>query len=190
MRTVVALSAFPKLAGHIVAEVRDVDNVENVRLVARHPIECVVANDTIGRMMINCARQPALASVLESLLGFEGDEFYLRAWPELVGRSFHSIFLEDTLAGAVPIGLRKRNGRILLIPGADEIIDDHDEASAISAHLFQCISATASTQLNGRQVIVIAEDDNTYGPRATPLGPSATAGTRSGARVTELQPRP
>jgi len=132
MRTVVALSAFPKLAGHIVAEVRDVDNVENVRLVARHPIECVVANDTIGRMMINCARQPALASVLESLLGFEGDEFYLRAWPDLVGRSFHSIFLEDTLEGAVPIGLRKRNGSIILIPGPDELVDDHDEVLVLS----------------------------------------------------------
>ena len=148
MRAVLALSAFPKLRGHVVAEVRDVDNAENVRLVSRHPIECVVANDAIGRMMINCARQPLLASVLQELLGFEGDEFYLRHWPALVGKTFRELVEGDLLEGAVAVGLRRRDGAI--------------ELDAVDA-----------TIREGDEVIVIAEDDDTYGLREAPAPRSA-----------------
>lgn len=51
MRTVLALSAFDTLDGHIVAELRDVDNEEHINLISRHPIECVVAHDFIGAHM-------------------------------------------------------------------------------------------------------------------------------------------
>ncbi|KAH8071677.1 ATP binding protein [Aureococcus anophagefferens] len=131
MRAVLALSAFPKLRGHVVAEVRDVDNAENVRLVSRHPIECVVANDAIGRMMINCARQPLLASVLQELLGFEGDEFYLRHWPALVGKTFRELVEGDLLEGAVAVGLRRSDGAIEL-DAVDATIREGDEVIAIA----------------------------------------------------------
>ncbi|KAH8083897.1 ATP binding protein [Aureococcus anophagefferens] len=131
MRAVLALSAFPKLRGHVVAEVRDVDNAENVRLVSRHPIECVVANDAIGRMMINCARQPLLASVLQELLGFEGDEFYLRHWPALVGKTFRELVEGDLLEGAVAVGLRRRDGAIEL-DAVDATIREGDEVIVIA----------------------------------------------------------
>ena len=146
MRAVLALSAFDAISGHIVAEVRDVDNAENVRLVSRHPIECVVANDAIGRMMINCARQPALASVLQQLLGFEGDEFYLASWPELVGKTFRDVLRGDLLENAVPVGVRRAaTAAIELNPKPDDPLEPGDE------------------------VIVIAEDDDTYGLRTAAL---------------------
>jgi hypothetical protein len=53
--------------------------------------EVIVAHDIIGRLMIQCARQPGLAHVLENLMGFDGDEFYLQEWPQLSGCTFGEI---------------------------------------------------------------------------------------------------
>ena len=35
----------------------------------------------------NSAKEPGLSKVYDSILGFEGDEFYMQAWPELTGES-------------------------------------------------------------------------------------------------------
>ncbi|GBG27176.1 Ion channel CASTOR [Hondaea fermentalgiana] len=89
---------------HIVVEMCDVDNRELVLLVGKGNVETVVAHDIIGRLMIQCARQPGLAQILEQLLGFAGDEFYLEEWPQLVGKTFlDASFAFDQ---AVPIGVK------------------------------------------------------------------------------------
>ena len=41
--------------------------------------------------MIQCVRQPGLASVWERLLGFEGHEFYSKTWPELDGLTVEEV---------------------------------------------------------------------------------------------------
>mmetsp|Transcript_4108 Transcript_4108/g.8868 ORF Transcript_4108/g.8868 Transcript_4108/m.8868 type:complete len:1132 (+) Transcript_4108:483-3878(+) len=89
---------------HIVVEMCDVDNRELVMLVGKGNVETVVAHDIIGRLMIQCARQPGLAQILEQLLGFAGDEFYLEEWPQLTGKTFlDASFVFDQ---AVPIGIK------------------------------------------------------------------------------------
>jgi hypothetical protein len=37
-------------------------------------------------------RQPGLAKIYEQLLGFEGDEFYIEAWPQTIGKPFGDLF--------------------------------------------------------------------------------------------------
>lgn len=51
------------LSGHIVVELSDLDNEVLVKLVGGDLVETVVAHDVIGRLMIQCARQPGLAQV-------------------------------------------------------------------------------------------------------------------------------
>lgn len=51
------------LRGHVVVELSDVDNEQLVKLVGGELVETVVAHDVIGRLMIQCARQPGLAQV-------------------------------------------------------------------------------------------------------------------------------
>jgi len=51
------------LRGHIVVELSDLDNEVLVKLVGGDLVETVVAHDVIGRLMIQCARQPGLAQV-------------------------------------------------------------------------------------------------------------------------------
>ena len=60
------------LQGHIVVEVCDMDNEPLVRMVGGSAVETVVSHDIIGRLMIQCARQPGLATVWEQLMGFDG----------------------------------------------------------------------------------------------------------------------
>jgi hypothetical protein len=38
--------------------------------------------------MIMAVRQPGLSAVYDEILGFDGDEFYVKAWPEAVGQAF------------------------------------------------------------------------------------------------------
>ncbi len=61
------------LQGHIVAEVTDLDNEKLLAMVGGSNVETLVSHDIIGRMMIQCARQPGLANVWEQIMGFEGE---------------------------------------------------------------------------------------------------------------------
>lgn len=64
LRTVLSLTGVKKgLRGHIVVELSDLDNEVLVKLVGGDLVETVVAHDVIGRLMIQCARQPGLAQV-------------------------------------------------------------------------------------------------------------------------------
>ncbi|XP_060675688.1 ion channel CASTOR isoform X5 [Ziziphus jujuba] len=64
LRTVLSLTGVKEgLRGHIVVELSDLDNEVLVKLVGGDLIETVVAHDVIGRLMIQCARQPGLAQV-------------------------------------------------------------------------------------------------------------------------------
>lgn len=64
LRTVLSLTGVKEgLSGHIVVELSDLDNEVLVKLVGGDLVETVVAHDVIGRLMIQCARQPGLAQV-------------------------------------------------------------------------------------------------------------------------------
>lgn len=64
LRTVLSLTGVKEgLRGHIVVELGDLDNEVLVKLVGGDLVETVVAHDVIGRLMIQCARQPGLAQV-------------------------------------------------------------------------------------------------------------------------------
>ncbi|KAH9726871.1 putative ion channel CASTOR [Citrus sinensis] len=64
LRTVLSLTGVKEgLRGHIVVELSDLDNEVLVKLVGGDLVQTVVAHDVIGRLMIQCARQPGLAQV-------------------------------------------------------------------------------------------------------------------------------
>ena len=101
VRVVMSLTGI-HVTAHVVVEMCDIDNRELVHLVGRGMVETIVAHDIIGRLMIQCARQPGLAQILEQLLGFDDNEFYIEQWPCLTGKTFEaaSFLFKD----AIPIG--------------------------------------------------------------------------------------
>ena len=129
--------------GHIVCEVSDADNDELVKICGRGKVETFVSHDVIGRLMIQCVREMGLAQVLEKLLGFEGHEFYIKSWPELTGKRFVDVI--NSFEEAVVVGVLSRGEDLRLNPASDYILQQYDE------------------------LIVIAEDDDSYAPSATGL---------------------
>ncbi|KAE8907405.1 Ion channel [Phytophthora fragariae] len=136
LRTVLSLKTLPELAGHIVAELRDIDNDPLVRLVGGKEVEILVSHDIIGRLVLMSARSPGLARVYSSLLGFEGNEFYCKEWPECIGVAFGG--LTERFPNAIPLGIKRKNGEVFICPDADLILE------------------------KGDQILVLAEDDDTY----------------------------
>ncbi|XP_015870066.3 ion channel CASTOR isoform X3 [Ziziphus jujuba] len=105
LRTVLSLTGVKEgLRGHIVVELSDLDNEVLVKLVGGDLIETVVAHDVIGRLMIQCARQPGLAQIWEDILGFENCEFYIKRWPQLDGMSFEDVLI--SFPDAIPCGVK------------------------------------------------------------------------------------
>ncbi len=102
LRQVLALKALDEDFGsdgdrHVVVELQDVDNKELIQMVAPDFAEVIVNHDMIGRLMLQCARTPELAYVLDSMMGFEGEShlcpFYLSILPRLQYLTLYSLFL-------------------------------------------------------------------------------------------------
>lgn len=145
LRVVLSLNGVKEgLRGHVVVEMSDLDNEPLVKLVGGELIETVVAHDVIGRLMIQCALQPGLAQIWEDILGFENAEFYIKKWPELDGLLFKDILI--SFPDAIPCGVKVAadGGKIVINPDDNYVLRDDDE------------------------VLVIAEDDDTYAPGPMP----------------------
>ncbi|OMO74034.1 CASTOR/POLLUX/SYM8 ion channel [Corchorus olitorius] len=145
LRVVLSLTGVKeRLRGHVVVEMSDLDNEPLVKLVGGDLIETVVAHDVIGRLMIQCALQPGLAQIWEDILGFENDEFYIKRWPQLDGMLFEDVLI--SFPDAVPCGVKVAadGGKIIINPDDNYVLKEGDE------------------------VLVIAEDDDTYAPGPLP----------------------
>ncbi|WVZ19375.1 hypothetical protein V8G54_006697 [Vigna mungo] len=145
LRTVLSLTGVKEgLRGHIVVELSDLDNEVLVKLVGGDLVETVVAHDVIGRLMIQCARQPGLAQIWEDILGFENCEFYIKRWPQLEGMQFEDVLI--SFPAAIPCGIKVATygGKIILNPDDSYVLQEGDE------------------------ILVIAEDDDTYAPASLP----------------------
>ncbi|CAH9058764.1 unnamed protein product [Cuscuta europaea] len=128
------------LRGHVVVEMSDLDSEPLVKLVGGDLVETVVAHDVIGRLMIKCALQPGLAQIWEDILGFENAEFYIKRWPQLDGLCFRDAL--TSFSDAIPCGVKDAadGGKIIINPDDDYVLKEGDE------------------------ILVIAEDDDTYTP--------------------------
>lgn len=139
LRVVLALKSLGTFAGFVLVEIRDVDNEPLVKLVGGDDVETLVSHDTIGRMMVMASRNPGLSRVYSEVLGFDGDEFYMSAHAEMDGRAFGE--LQAMFPAAIPIGIASADeNSIWLKPSLGRVLKP------------------------GEKVIVIAEDDDTYGP--------------------------
>uniref|UniRef100_A0A5B7BM51 Putative ion channel CASTOR-like isoform X1 n=1 Tax=Davidia involucrata TaxID=16924 RepID=A0A5B7BM51_DAVIN len=146
LRIVLSLTGVKEgLRGHIVVELSDLDNEVLVKLVGGDLVETVVAHDVIGRLMIQCARQPGLAQIWEDILGFENCEFYIKRWQQLDGMQFEDVLI--SFPDAIPCGVKAASfgGKIILNPDDSYVLQEGDE------------------------VLVIAEDDDTYAPATLPM---------------------
>jgi hypothetical protein len=139
LRTVLCMKGLKySFTGHVVAEMRDHENEQLVRLIGGACMETVIYTDITDDMLLMCMREPGLALVYESILGFEGDEFYLERWEELDGVEWCDV--QGYFPDAIPVGYQTPTGRMKLNPEKDEEMPE------------------------GARLLVIAEDDDSYKP--------------------------
>ncbi|MHB1356450.1 MAG: CASTOR/POLLUX-related putative ion channel, partial [Anaerolineae bacterium] len=73
---------------HIVAELRDVRNLDAARVVGKDEVEWVVVSDFVARVVAQTCHQSGLSAVYTELLDFSGDEIYFHDEPGFVGKTF------------------------------------------------------------------------------------------------------
>lgn len=78
------------------------------------------------------------------ILGFENCEFYIKRWPQLDGMQFEDVLI--SFPDAIPCGVKVASygGKIILNPDESYVLQEGDE------------------------ILVIAEDDDTYSPSTSP----------------------
>jgi len=158
--TLALTGGMPFLDGHVVVELRDLDNAPVVRMGVnpewsqiekRRKVLPLIGNDVTGRLMVQCSIEAGLAHVFSHILEFAGNEFYFsddKAWmSELYGQSFATIAFR--FADAICIGIKcgvPREGlegeevHIILNPLGLDVLEEGDS------------------------LLFVAEDDDTYSP--------------------------
>jgi ion channel POLLUX/CASTOR len=101
-----AVNASPST--RIVAELDDDHTAEAITTATNGQVIAVRSQNVIARVTAQASRQPGLAAVTLDLLDFAGDEIYITAIPELVGKTYGDALLAFNEASV--IGLVDSNG--------------------------------------------------------------------------------
>jgi voltage-gated potassium channel Kch len=121
-------------ATRIIAELDDENTAEAIASATNNQVIAVRSQNVIARVTAQASRQPGLAAVTLDLLDFAGDEIYITAVPQLVGKTYADALLAFNQASVIGI------------------VDSSGVAS---------INPKASTKiLAGTKVIAIAQDDD------------------------------
>lgn len=132
MKTAMAILNQPSRSSvghHIVAEVKELENLERARLVSNSEVSWILAGDVMSRVMVQTARQSGLSQIFLDLLDFNGDEIYFTKQEQLVGMTFlqaSHLFSNSALIGVL------RAGKIAMNPAATMKIKAGDELIVIA----------------------------------------------------------
>jgi len=135
IKTVLAITNNPnrrKEKYHIVTEIRFAKNLPVLKMVGEDDhVQAVLTRDLIARIVAQTSRQSGLSVVYTELMNFGGDEVYFQNLPALTGITYGDALLmfEDSCV----MGLRKKDGTILVSPPMDTLIESGDDIFALSA---------------------------------------------------------
>lgn len=166
IKTVLAITNNPQRRPepyHIITQIRNARNAAVLKLVGeKDNVQAILTGDLIARVMAQTSRQSGLSVVYTELMNFDGDEMYFKHEPALCGKSFGDALLayEDSCL----MGIRKADGKIVLNPPMDALIETGDQLVALSA------------------------DDDTIRLSSLAQAPVNPAAIRSNKRASELQP--
>lgn len=115
---------------HIVAQIHDERNLSVAKMVGRDECELILSRDAISRIAIQTCRQSGLSVVYTELMDFGGDEMYFHEEPALTGKPFSETLF--CYAKSAAIGIRTKNGEIILNPPSDRVIESGDKLIVIA----------------------------------------------------------
>jgi ion channel POLLUX/CASTOR len=133
IKTILAITNNPNRKSepyHIIAEMREVQNYDVAKMIAKNEAELVLTDDIVARIMVQTSRQSGLSVVYTELMDYGGDEIYYKPESKLTGKTYaEAIMMYES---SCIMGLQQ-NGNSLINPPMDTIINSGDEIIAISA---------------------------------------------------------
>jgi voltage-gated potassium channel Kch len=132
IKTILAITANTndqQKSGHIVAVIKDPQNLEVTRIAGKGHVEIILADKLISRVIAQTCRQSGLSTIYTDLLDFNGNEIYLKAEKSLTGKTFGDII--NAYATSAVIGIF-RNHSAMINPSKDLILEDDDSIIVIS----------------------------------------------------------
>lgn len=110
----------------VIAEV----HIDRYRILAQSIVEGKITTlneaEILARMLVQTSRNEGLAMVYSDLVGFQGNEFYFyrpeNGWGGLSFGRLQYHFMES-----VPLGIRSPDGRIVLNPPQDQVLQNDDD---------------------------------------------------------------
>ena len=134
IKTVLALTNNPnrrEAPYHIVTQIRNRKNMDVVKMIGvNDKVLALQTRDLIARIVAQTSRQSGLSVVYNELMNFGGDEIYFKQEPSLSGKTFGEALL--AYEHSAVMGLRKKDGSILLNPPMKTRIEPGDELFALS----------------------------------------------------------
>jgi voltage-gated potassium channel Kch len=130
---------------HIVAEIRDLKNMEVARMVGKDEVELVLVGDLIARIIAQTCRQSGLSIVYTELLDFGGDEIYFKEELGLAGKTFGEALL--AYADSTVMGLCSKGGTPRLNPPMETRLQPGDEIIVVSEDDDTIVLATEAPRI-------------------------------------------
>ncbi|WP_326826059.1 CASTOR/POLLUX-related putative ion channel [Streptosporangium sp. NBC_01756] len=129
IKTLLALAKCEGDRPPVVAAIASTANMGAARLAGGPEVHLVDSDDTASRLIVQSSRQSGTSVVCMDLLNFSGGEIYLRSDADLAGLTYGEAL--PAYQTATVIGLR-RDGRVMLNPAMDTVIDAADEVIVIA----------------------------------------------------------
>lgn len=105
----------------IVGELQHKRNLEAATLVGRDEVSWILSREFIARITVQTGRHGGLSSVYTELLGFDGDEIYIREEPAMTGKTYFDAQLSFV------------NSCVIGVISEEEVILNPDESRKILA---------------------------------------------------------
>lgn len=115
---------------HIVAEIKDEENIEAAEVVGQGEVTYVLSFDVVAKVTAQTCRQSGLSVVYTELLDYSGDEIYFQTEPKLYGRTFKEALFayEDSAV----MGLQYSDDTVSINPPMDAVVKEGDKIIAVS----------------------------------------------------------
>ena len=134
IKSVLAITNNPKRKQdkfHIVAEIREMENLQAAKLVGGDEACYVLTNDLIARITAQTCRQSGLSIIYTELLDYGGDEIYFKEEKSLAGKTYKDVL--NSYDTSAIMGVMKKDKTVLINPPMDTRIDAGDQVIAVSA---------------------------------------------------------
>lgn len=133
IKSILAITNNPKRKQgkyHIVAEIRNMENMEAAELVGADEAVLVLAGDLIARVTAQTCRQSGLSVVYTELLDFDGAEIYFKEEEKLYGKTYKDVLF--AYENSAIMGLYHNNGEVSINPQMNKKLEPGDKIIAIS----------------------------------------------------------